>query len=276
MVAISHLFGSHNALLNFRRAQQDETRAIDRLTTGERINRANEAPGDLAISNNLRSEIMSLRQARRVHFEAVSAIQIADDTLEQASTLLTRAAELAVQAASTAVAADNSPAKVALDAEFQEIKEQLDQLNDTVKFNETSLFGSGATITVNTATAPVDALEQATIRTSSFSTAVLGIAALTIADEAGADQAAVIAQTAIETLSRQRGRLGAVQERLTRNMDYLAVEIERLTENESLIRDIDVAAEATALTKAQIATQSGLAAVAQANLSAESVFQLLG
>jgi len=276
MVAISNQFGSFDALLNLKRVREEEARAIGRLSSGERISRAREAPADLGVSNDLRGEIRALRRVRQSNFEGVSAIQLADETLEEATNLLTRAAELTTQAASSATADDNSPAKLALDLEYQELLVQLDQINDSVKFNETPLFGSaGAAITVNMTSDVIDALEQTVVATSSFNTTALALAGTAIATEAGADAALGAITAGIETISRQRGRLGALQGRLLANLDAVAVQIGNLSEAESQIRDADIADEATALTRAQILTQSNLAVLAQANLSAENVFQLL-
>ena len=277
MVAISGTFGSFNALMNLQRSQAAEAQTIARLTNGERIQSAADAPTQLALANDLRSEILSLRSLKRSHFEGVTAIQLADENLEQVTNSLYRAAELATQAGSTTNGGDNSAPKQALNIEFQEILADINQLNDSMRYNEVSLFASGgASFTVNATTdLSGGGLDSITVTFSSFDTTTLGLTGTDLLTLANANTVIDTVVNAIETLSRQRGRLGATQQRLVDNMDNIDEKVFELTEQEIDIRGADAADESVNLTRYDIINRSNISVLAQSGLNPDSVFQLL-
>jgi len=248
-------------------------KTINRLSTGMRINQASDDAAGLAISNRLRADIKVQQQAVRNANDGISIISVADGALEEVANLLTRAAELAEQAASDTSGLDNSQSKLALDDEFKSIQTELDRLSNYVKFNGRALFGSGGT------TFDVKVGEGLntviTIQTSSISTTVLGINGDDLQTRAAASTALDNISNAINTVSRQRGRLGAVYARFETTISTLNVTTENLTAAESQVRDADISQEVINLTKYQILAQSGTAALAQANAAAQNVLTLL-
>lgn len=277
MVAIAQYFGSSQALTQLKRSETGLTQAFDRLSSGERLTQSSDDTLDFQISSQLRSDIKAYRELQRGHFESVSFLQVAEGHLEEMNNVLTRVAELATQAASGTSGPDNSNGKIALDAEYQSLLEDITQINDEVRFSNVAVFGSsGTAITVNLTPDVLDATETMQVATSSISLSSLGLTATDLTTEAGASAVLEQAEIAIEQINRQRGRLGTSAIRIMENMDYLEQRMIDMQGRESFIRDADIADETVNLTKYQILNQSNVSVLAQANLQAESVLQLLG
>lgn len=273
MSSVINNISSMVARRNLELSNKGLGKTINRLSTGLRINQASDDAAGLAISNRLRADIKVQQQAVRNANDGISIISVADGALEEVANLLTRAAELAEQAASDTSGLDNSQSKLALDDEYKSIQTELDRLSNYVKFNGRSLFGAGGTSFDVKVGEGLDTV--ITIQTSSISTTVLGIGTDNLQTRAAASAALDNISNAINTVSRQRGRLGAVYARFETTISTLNVTTENLTAAESQVRDADVSQEVISLTKYQILTQSGTAALAQANAAAQNVLQLL-
>jgi len=241
---------------------------IGKLSTGMRINQAADDAAGLQISNNLRADIKVLHQARRNANDGIGRISIADGVLEEATSLLSRAAQLAEQAASGTT---SSAGRTALNAEFTEIKAALDKLDSDTKIDGTTLFGSSLTVRVGEGSS-----ETVSISIGDVDSTNLSINSDTMTSSANASTALTHILSAIEDVSSSRGTLGAKQQRLYTIVNSLGITAENTQAAESQIRDTDVAAEVVNLTKYQILSQSGVASLAQANQSAQSVLSLLG
>lgn len=276
MVAISGGFNSFNALLDLRRAEKRQEQSILRLSTGEHIQRAEDAPAELSISNNLRSEVKALKQLKRAHYDGINAINLGDAQLEEVSNLLYRVGELATQAASSVAGDDFSRLKADMNLEYQELLQQIDQLNTDLKLNDRALFFSSVSFDV-AATVHIDdpGVEQTSINFSSFSTTILNLAGTDLNTSANADVVLQNTSLAIDSLSRQRGRLGAVQKRLRVNFDSIDQHITNTQGLDAQIRDANVSTETVSLTKSQIMSRSAISVIAQSQLSPDRVFQLI-
>jgi len=275
MVAIATQYRALDALVNFRQAEEDKAKVLERLGSGERISRSVEDIVDLDRSDSMRADMRALRQVKRGNFDAVNTLQLIDEHLQEATDILTRVSELATRSASDTQGPDGSNAKQANDQEFQELVANLDQLNQSVDFNGTLLFDVGFSYTVNLNSEVTGAADQVAFTTTPIDAATLGIGGTDLLTSANADAVIAAASTAIDDLSRLRGGLGAVQKRLIDNMDQIDTEVLSLQEEESRIRDADVAEETVNLTRADLLIQSNVAVMAQANLTRESVFQLI-
>lgn len=241
-------------------------RTLGRLSTGERINIAADDAAGLQISSNLRADIRILNQARRNANDGVGRIQVAEGVMEEAVNILTRSAELAEQAASGTT---TSAGRAALDQEYGEIKTALTALDRDTKFDGQDLFGRSFDIRVGET-----ALEVVSVTTVDIDAASLALTQdLTTSNNASA--ALIEITAAIETISSNRGALGAKQQRLNTNINSLGISSENLQAAESQIRDADVAEEVVNLTKFQVLAQTGVSALAQANQSTQSVLSLL-
>ncbi|MDJ0839394.1 MAG: flagellin [Acidobacteriota bacterium] len=267
MASILNNIGSLQATRNLANSQAGLNKTINRLSTGLRINRAQDDAAGLQISNNLRADVKILNQARRNANDGLGRLAVQDLVSEEATNLLTRAAELAEQAASGTT---TSAGRTALNAEYTEIKEALNALDSDAKFDGQNLFGSAFDIRVGENTS--ESISVGSIDIDAGSLNVTG----NLNTSGSAGEALTSITAAIQTVSAARGTIGAKSQRLQTIVNSLGIQSENLTAAESQIRDADVASEVVNLTKFQILSQSGVSALAQANQSAQSVLSLLG
>ena len=266
MASILNNIASLTAKRNLGLSETGLNRTLGRLSTGERINMAADDAAGLQISSNLRADIRILNQARRNANDGVGRLQVAEGVMEEAVNILTRAAELAEQAASGTT---TSAGRAALDQEFTEIKVALNALDRDTKFDSQDIFGTTFDIRVGETTA-----EVITVTTVAIDSTNLTVTQdLTTSDNASLALAQITA--AIETISSNRGALGAKQQRLGTTINSLSITAENIQAAESQIRDADVADEVVNLTKYQVLQQTGVSALAQANQSTQAVLSLL-
>lgn len=267
MASIINNVSALNAQRNLATSQGNLNQTINRLSTGLRINRASDDAAGLQISNNLRADVKILNQARRNANDGLGRLAIQDLTSEEATNLLTRASELSEQAASGTT---TSAGRVALNAEFTEIKSALDALDSDTKFDGNAVFGSSLTVRVGET-----ATETVTVSGIDIDSTTLGVTG-NLLTSGSASTALASITSAIETVSSARGTIGAKSARLQTVVNSLGINSENITAAESQIRDADIANEVVNLTKFQILSQSGVSSLAQANQSAQSVLSLLG
>ena len=259
---------SLTAQRNLNRTSLGMNRSLQRLSSGLRINSARDDAAGLAISDRMTAQIRGLNQAARNANDGIAITQMADENLEEATNLLTRAAELAEQGASGTT---SDAGRVALNAEFDQIKTAINALGTDIKFNGNTIFGGTFDAQVGD-----ESTTDITIQASSISSTTLAVDGNHLNSRAGASAALASIQTAISTVSSSRGNLGATQSRLRTIVNSLGIQIENTQAAESQIRDADIASEVVNLTKFQILTQSGVSSLAQANASQQSVLSLLG
>jgi flagellin len=283
---------------------------LTRLSSGLRINSAGDDAAGLAIADGLRADVTALNQAARNANDGISLLQTADSTLNEISLMLTRAVTLAEQAASGTSGLDNSPSKIALDDEFQDILAEIERISRSISFNDLNLLGGASTgtstgvptlimqvgidakpesrIEINTISinvfATVDAFANPLagfVRGTSTSRIQLnylmgtGLNAPSMQTALGAVDVLGKLQTAITNTARVRGILGSGMNRLTTTTTIIRSLAMNLQTAESQIRDANIAAEVVNLTQFQILTQTGIAALAQANVAAQNVLNLL-
>lgn len=268
MASIINNVGAVNAQRNLAASQSGLNTTINRLSTGFRINRAHDDAAGLSISNNLRADVKILNQARRNANDGLGRLAVVDLVSEEATNLLTRAAELAEQAASGTT---TSAGRAALDSEFTEIKSALNDLNTNTKFDGTAVFGTSS-FTVRVGESSGETVTVSGIQISATALSVSG----SLTTSANANTSLGQITSAIESISSSRGTVGAKSARLQTLVNSLGISSENIQAAESQIRDADVASEVVNLTKFQILSQSGVSALAQANQSAQSVLSLLG
>jgi flagellin len=278
-----------NALNRLEKTNFGLNKTLERLSSGLRINSAADDASGLAIADGLRADVAALNQAIRNANDGVSVVQVADGVLGEISSLLQRAVSLAEQAASDTSGQDSGTEKAALNTEYQEILREMNRLSETIDFNGRVLFGStGATYDVqvgasssgtNTITLTTEALSATGSATGSLALTGSG-SSVTVTTTALNTKAAAAAEldlirSAIDEISSRRGDLGAVRNRLGNTINVVSVQAQNLTAAESQIRDADIASEVAALAKFQVLNQTGLSALAQANVTTQSVLALL-
>ena len=258
--------------------------SVERISSGIRINRAADDAAGLAISEGLRSDIRALRQAVRNASDGISLMNVTEGALNEQSGILIRLRELSSQAATGTV---GSTERATIQLEFTALRSELDRITATTEFNGAKLINgnlaSGVAINShtliqigieNTADSRIDLNTQ--INLDSIDSTQLEIHNLSVTASSEALTALDKINDAIASITASRGKVGAVQNRLTRSIANLSVSVENLTAAESSIRDADIAEEVAELTRNQILVQTATAMVGQANLIPQSVLQLLG
>ena len=258
--------------------------SVERISSGIRINRAADDAAGLAISVGLRSDVRALRQAVRNAGDGISLLNVTEGALNEQSGILIRLRELASQAATGTV---GSTERATIQLEFSALRSELDRISATTEFNGLKLIdgnlASGVSATSHTliqigidstANSRIDLNTQLDL--TSIDSTQLEIHNLSVTASAEALTALDKINEAIGSITGSRGKVGAVQNRLTRSIANLSVSVENLTAAESSIRDADIAEEVAELTRNQILVQTATAMVGQANLIPQSVLQLLG
>jgi flagellin len=240
-------------------------KAMERLSSGYRINRAADDAAGLAISEKLQGQIGGLDQAQRNSQDAISLVQTAEGNLQEVHSMLQRVRDLAVQYKNGSLSATD---RAAIQSEVNMLGSEVERIGSSAQFNGILLLSSGSTITFQ-----VGAQDGEVITVSTISLGQSAPPAAFALTATGSDISEIDA--AIDSISSQRAQFGAVQNRLEHTLSNLAVYQENLTASESRIRDVDMAAEMVNFTKLQILQQSGTAMLAQANQTPQSVLQLL-
>ncbi len=259
--------------------------SVERISSGIRINRAADDAAGLAVSEGLRSDIRALRQAVRNASDGISLMNVTEGALNEQAGILIRLRELASQAATGTV---GSTERQTIQLEFSALRSELDRITATTEFNGTKLIDG--TLASSVADSNRHVLIQIGIDNSvnsrlnlnsqlnleAVTSTTLEIDTLSVTAAAQALTALDKINDAISNITASRGKVGAVQNRLTKSIANLSVSVENLTAAESSIRDADIAEEVAELTRNQILVQTATAMVGQANLIPQSVLQLLG
>jgi flagellin len=250
--------------------------AMERLSTGKRINSAKDDAAGLAIASKMTSQIKGMEQGIRNANDGISLAQTAEGALGEVANMVQRMRELSVQALNGTNDADS---KSAIKSEMDQLNVQIVNVLTNTEFNGIKLF-NGTTNTVIQAGA--NASDTVTITANNL-LANAGITAVAAGAASPVDVTAVgfstadLAKfdTALKTVATTRASLGAVQNRLESTINNLTSNVTNLTDARSRIEDADFSAETTALAKAQILSQASTAMLAQANQSQQSVLKLI-
>ena len=242
--------------------------AMERLSTGKRINSAKDDAAGLAISSTMTSQIRGMNQAIRNANDGISFAQTAEGALGEVTNMLQRIRELAVQSASGTYSDDD---RANLQAEVTELSAQIDDIVANTKFNGVTVFGSSdVTVDVQTGSNSGDVT---TLTVTGFD--VSDATASDISDASGADTALGDVDDALKAVATTRASLGAGQSRLESVVNNLANQVTNLSDARSRIEDADFSAETTNLARSQILSQASTAMLAQANQSQQDVLSLL-
>lgn len=263
------------------------SRTLQRLSSGKRINSGADDAAGLQIADSLAANASALDQAVRNANDGVSVSQIADGALQQVTNLLNRSVTLAEEASTETV---DSTGRASLNSEFTSIQSEIARIANQTNFNGYSIFKTGEgvdgklsvfvgdmsgassiSVTIASITTGTDLAGNATVTG-------LGAADLTKVDLTDQDKAASSLdeiKKAVNAVSNMRADIGAGMNRLQSAVSVLGTQSQNTQAAESTIRDANFAQEVANLTKYQILAQSGLAALAQANSSSQSVLSLL-
>jgi flagellin len=280
---INHNIAALNTYRQLTGATNAQSKSMEKLASGLRINRAGDDAAGLAISEKMRGQIRGLDQASRNAQDGISLIQTAEGALSETHSILQRMRELTVQAGN--LGTNESEDLASIQDEISNLISEIDGIGDRTQFNGKNLldgsFASGAaTLTFQIGANGTQQLELTieNMKAASLGSASLAISALdvsTFSVKTNIDTAINAIDAAIEQVSTQRSKLGANQNRLEHTINNLDNASENLTAAESRVRDVDMAKEMMNQTKNSILSQAAQAMLAQANQQPQGVLQLL-
>jgi flagellin len=272
MISINTNYGGIFAAKASGQSQGLVDTAMERLSTGKRINNAGDDAAGQAIATRLTAEIQGLSMASRNAADAQSMVDTAEGAMQETHNLLLRMRELAVQSANgTLTDADRDHT----DAEFQQLSAEITRISDNTKWAGKGLLDGTATNLVFQIGEGANQTITVAIADMAASAAGMGVADDSLQTVAAAQAAITALDTAIASVSSERGKLGAVSNRLTSTMTNLDQVSVNLSASQGRIQDADFAAETGNLAKNQILQQAATAMIAQANASKSSVLALV-
>ena len=266
---------SLNAQRNLGSTRISMNKSLEKLSSGQRINRAGDDAAGLAISENLKAQIKGLGQAERNAEDGISLVQIAEGALGEVSNILIRLRELSVQAASDTIGGTE---RKFLNVEFEQLTSEVDRIANSTEFNRVPLLnGTGAVFDIQIGTRNDPISDRLTFDASSadVNVAALGLNLASVSDKISAQNSLTSIDQAIISVSGIRADFGALQNRLQSTVNNIQTSIENLASANSRVRDTDVAAETAELTKQNILMQAGTSVLSQANSSTNSALSLI-
>lgn len=266
---------SLNAQRNLGSTKLAMDKTLEKLSSGQRINRAGDDAAGLAISENLKAQIRGLGQAERNAQDGISLVQIAEGALAEVSNILIRLRELSVQAASDTIG--NTERKF-LNVEFEQLTSEIDRIANSTEFNRVPLLnGTGAVFDIQIGTRNDPISDRLTFDASSadVNVAALGLNLASVADKISSQNSLAAIDQAIISVSGIRADFGALQNRLQSTINNIQVSIENLSAANSRVRDTDIAAETAEFTKNNILVTAGTSVLAQANSSTKNALALI-
>lgn len=263
-----------NAYRNLSNTQNDLSKSLEKLSSGQRINRAADDAAGLAISEGLRSQVNGLNVAARNAQDGISVIQTAEGALTEVHSILQRVRDLTAQGANDS---NNAKSREAIQTEVSALGDELTRIAASTNFNGIKLLSGGTTLTFQVGAGAVAAEDQISVALTDFATlgADVKTLAATMTDAATYGAALAGIDTQIQAVSTARAGYGALQNRFESTINSLNVSAENLSAAESRIRDTDMASEMVKFTSKNILSQAGTAMLAQANQANQGVLQLL-
>ena len=272
IMRINNNISAMNSYRNLVSTNENMSKIMEKLSSGERINRAGDDAAGLAISEKMRGQIKGLNMATKNAQDGISMIQTAEGALNESHAIIQRMRELAVQAANDTNTTED---RQKLQLEIGELIAELHRIASTTEFNtRTILTGeySKDSLKFHVGANKDQSIE---LTFSDMKPKALGIGKIDLTSQGKANEAIQTITGALEKVSTERARYGAVQNRLEHTINNLRVAGENLSAAESRIRDTDMASEIVRLNKTRIISEAGTAMLAQANAGPNSILQLL-
>ncbi len=265
-----------NAQKNLYMTGINANRSMARLASGQRINQAADDAAGLAISENLKGQIRGMRQANRNANDGISLVQVAEGSLNEVSNMLIRLRELGVQASSDTV---GDVERKFIDVEYQQLKSEMQRITESTVYNGYELLnGTGGSIDIQVGVNNDPFRDRISFNSGAANSSLeaLGMTAESVATKEGAQLSLNVVDEAMTSVNAIRANFGALQNRLVSTSNNLLIADENLSAANSRIRDTDVAAETSEMTRNNILLQAGVSVLGQANQSQQLALKLLG
>ncbi|MEY4617795.1 MAG: flagellin [Pseudomonadota bacterium] len=265
-----------NGQRNLLGSQRSIQKSMSQLASGSRINMASDDAAGLAISENLKAQVRSSRQANRNANDGISMVQTAEGGLNEISNLIVRLRELGIQGASDTV---GDTERGLINKEVQQLKDEMQRISAVTKWGDSKLIdGSGTSYDFQVGIYNNENDDRISYNAAEANATIgaLGLSDLDYSTKEGAQgglQKLDAAQTSVNGL---RANLGALQNRLTSTIDNLAVQEENLSAANSRIRDTDIAQASADLTRNSIMMNASTSTLSQANQMNQLALKLIG
>mgnify|MGYP004546496525 FL=1 len=274
---INHNMNAMNAHRNMGVNNNNAAKAMEKLSSGLRINRAGDDAAGLAISEKMRGQIRGLDQASRNAQDGISLIQTAEGALNETTNILQRMRELSVQAANDTNATTD---RQAIKTELTALRSEISRIAETTKFNGKGVINSGASQVSLNIQVGANSGETITIALANMNASAIGVASSLVSDigdgtAGNANKLTSAIDKALVNVSTQRAKFGAIQNRLEHTIKNIDNTSENLQAAESRVRDVDMAKEMMNYSKNNILNQAAQSMLAQANQQPQNVLNLL-
>ena len=239
--------------------------SLEHLASGSRINRAGDDAAGLAISEKIKADVRSLRQANRNANDGISLIQVAEGGMNEVGNILVRMRELSIQAASDTI---SDTERSFLEKEVRQLKSEVDRIANTTEYVGMKLLDGSAPsleVQVGSHNNPLNDRLVLDTGTLTSSVAALGVDGVSVETKANSQVNLEMIDQAIQRVSENRATLGALQNRIQSTIANLNIYRENLEAANSRIRDTDMAEESSQLMRNSILSQASVAVLSQAN-----------
>ncbi len=250
--------------------------SMAKLASGFRINQASDDAAGLAISESLKAQIRGMKQANRNANDGISLVQVAEGGLGEVANMLVRLRELGVQSASDTI---GDRERALTDVEYQQLKEEISRIAQSTKFNGTTLLnGQGGILDIQVGTQNDPFNDRISFRADQANSTLesLGLSESNVLKKDQAQLGLSQVDDAIHAVNAMRANFGAFQNRLQSTSQNLLTAEENYAAANSRIRDTDIAAESTELTKNNVLLQAATTVLSQANTNTQLALKLLG
>jgi flagellin len=248
--------------------------AMERLSTGKRINSAKDDAAGMAIATSMTASVRGMNQGIRNANDGISLAQTAEGALSEVTNMVQRVRELAVQSASGTY--QDATDRVYMQTEVDELTAQIDQVITNTQYNGVTMFdGTTTTITIQAGADGSDTVDLVMADLTTLAASGGAAGSYDVSSATAANTLLGTLDTELDSLSSARATLGAGQNRLESVVNNLNNNVTNLSDARSRIEDTDYSVETTAMAKAQILSQASTAMIAQANQSQQNVLSLL-
>ena len=263
--------------------QKSLSSSLEKISSGLRINRAADDAAGLGVATRMETDNTSLKQAMRNTNDGISLVQTAEGSIEQLTNILIRFRELSVQASNETYTATD---RGMIGTEMAQLQAEYQRITTLANFNEQSLLNGTGNLSIQVGIDGAASGDNAiTINMANLSTTLGAITSLstvfqtvtggTASTAAGATANLTQLDTAINALSTRRATLGSIQNRFENALSEASTYSQNLSSAQSQILDVDYASESANMTRYQIQSQAGVAALAQAKSIPQSIISLL-
>jgi len=273
---ISTNMAAINAQRNLVGSQKLINDSLNRLASGSRINKSADDAAGLAISETIKAQIRSTRQANRNANDGISMVQTTEGGLQEIGKIITRLRELGMQSASDTV---SNTERSFINEETQQLKNELQRISKVTTWGSIKLLDGSSPVFDYQVGLHNDKFEDRISFDASRNAATLdalGLSGLDYSSKEGAQEALGFLDEAQSNVNGMRANLGALQNRLTSTVQNLLVSEENLSAANSRIRDTDVAEASAELTRNNILLQASTSTLSQANQVNATALKLIG